>query len=156
MMTHYDSQGRPVERVSFKADIDSDVVYDVGEVLDRGVQPDFEKDSLNGQTVMIFGIKGPEDFPMGPVYFVLLKRAVDPREAEPWGVMFPASNRPMIPTILDMATRGRLPFPAVLRLRASESNKGYEYWDIARPPLTAVQTAAKVLGELPDAKGVKR
>ena len=132
-MSHYDASGNEVKRANFRAS-DDDVVYDLGMVADHGLTPDFDKSDFDGKLVKVGGIDGPEDFQLGPVYFVLLKRMVathDKPDAGPdedyYGVMFAATAQPVTRT-LQMATMGALPFFAVPRLVPSRSKPGYEYW----------------------------
>jgi len=140
-MQQYDANGNAVQEgaINLRADL-SDTVYDLGTVLNRGNIPDFDKATLNGQDVTIVGITGPEEFPMGTVYFLLLYRDGDPRDMDAWGVMIPATS-PASKRALAMAKGGYLPFRAKMVLEPSQSHKGYEYWNLKNPDPPALTAA---------------
>lgn len=141
-MSHYDASGNEVRRANYRA-TDEEVVYDLAMVADHGLQPDFDKDDIDGKLCKIGGIDGPEDFPKGPVYFVLLKRweATDDKpEPEPdadyIGVMFPATSA-VCTRVLQMAEMGALPFMGVPRKVPSKTS-GNDYWRLDRPDSIAL------------------
>jgi len=127
-MQQFDANGKELEGVNVRADIDAPV-YDIGAVLNHGNVPDFDKKTLDGQDVTVVGISGPEEFQMGPVYFLLIYRDGDPRDMDAWGVMISATS-PAVKRALAMAKGGYLPFRAKMKLEASQSHKGYEYWNL--------------------------
>jgi hypothetical protein len=138
-MQQFDANGNEHTGINLRADV-TEPVYDIGAVLNRGNIPDFDKKTLDGQDVTIVGISGPEEFPMGPVYFVLLYRDSDPRTIDAWGVMMPATS-PAIKRTLAMAKGGYLPFRAKLVLEPSQSHKGYEYWNLKNASAPALEAA---------------
>jgi hypothetical protein len=135
-MQHFDANGREVANVNIRAE-DTGEVYDIGAVLNRGNIPDFDKATLNGQNVTVVGISGPEDFQLGPVYFLMLYRDQDPRTIDAWGIMIPATS-PAAQRALRMAQSGYLPFRAKMQLVKSQSHKGQEYWTLDKADAPAL------------------
>jgi hypothetical protein len=123
----FDANGNSLN-INVRAD-NEDQVYDIGAVLNRGNVPDFDKASLNGQTVTVVGVSGPEEFPLGDVYFLLIYRDGDSRQMDAWGIMIPATS-PAAKRAVSMAQAGYLPFRAKMVLQPSQSHKGYEYWTL--------------------------
>lgn len=99
-------------------------------INDRGVQPDFDKDTLVNQRCLFYGISAePEDFELGPVYFVKLLRPIDTRDMEPWGVIFPASS-PVVRKVQKQVRFNQVPFHATLIRRPSKVKGHNPYWDL--------------------------
>jgi len=141
-MPQFDQNGNeiPGTGISVRAEI-TDTVYDMAAVINHGNIPDFDKKTLNGQNVTIVGISGPEEFPMGPVYFLLIYRDGDPREMDAWGIMIPETS-PAAKRALTMAKGGYLPFRAKMVLEPSQTHKGYEYWNLKNADAPALTQAA--------------
>lgn len=130
-MVRYDANGREITSTSYRAELGGDV-HSISEVLDRGIVPDDNfKDGLDGTPVTVVGISGPEEFPMGDVYFILLYREGDNTDQDAWGVMFPATS-PIVTQTLRMAARGALPFTGTVHRNDSKSQKGQTYWTFSR------------------------
>lgn len=128
-MTFYDDFGREVAEVNER--IETGKVHDISEILDHGREPDFTKESLIGVPVIVVGIVGPESFPLGHVYFILLRRKLDSSEDEPWGVMFPAAS-PVVVATLRAARQKMLPFVGILDRTTSASDEDRQYWNWRR------------------------
>lgn len=129
------------EAINLRANPD-EVIYDMAAVINHGNIPDFDKSTLNGQNVTVVGISGPEEFPLGEVYFLLVYRDGDPRDMDAWGIMLPVGS-PACKRALAMAKGGYLPFRAKMVLEPSQSHKGYEYWNLKNadaPALTEAQS----------------
>lgn len=139
-MQQFDANGNELKGINVRADIE-DTVYDIGAVLNRGNVPDFDKATLNGTDVTIVGITGPEEFSMGPVYFLLLYRDGDSHSLDAWGVMIPATS-PAAKRALSMAQGGYLPFRAKMVLVPSKEHKGYEYWTLDKASSPALPAAS--------------
>ena len=141
MTQQFDANGNtlPTGQINVRADSE-EAVYDIGVVMNRGNIPDFDKKTLDGQNVTIVGMTGPEDFPMGPVYFLLLYRDGDPRDMDAWGVMIPQGS-PAAKRALAMAQGGYLPFRAKMVLEPSTAHKGYEYWNLKNADAPALTEA---------------
>jgi hypothetical protein len=136
----FDANGNSAN-INVRAENENEV-YDIGAVLNRGNIPDFDKATLNGQNVTVVGISGPEAFPLGDVYFLLLYRDGDTRAFDAWGIMLPASS-PASTMALRMAQQGYLPFRCKMVLQASSAHKGQEYWKLEKAdaaPVAALDT----------------
>lgn len=141
-MQQFDANGNPLPEgtISLRADTNSDVVYDMGVIMNRGNIPDFDKKTLHNQNVTIVGVTGPEEYPMGSVYFLLLYRDTDPRSIDAWGIMMPETS-PAAKRALAMAKGGYLPFRAKMVLQPSASHKGQEYWKLDNADAPALDAA---------------
>lgn len=141
-MQQFDANGNTVsgEAINIRADIDAPI-YDIGAILNRGNIPDFDKQTLDGQNVTVVGITGPEEFPMGNVYFLLIYRDGDPRDMDAWGIMIPV-NSPAVKRALAMAKGGYLPFRTKMVLEPSRSHKGQSYWNLKNADAPALQAAS--------------
>lgn len=97
---------------------------------DRGVQPEFDKAELENQRCLIFGISAePEEFELGPVFFVKLLRPIDTRDMEPWGVIFPATS-PVVRKVQKQVRFNQVPFHATF-VRIKSKVRGHNpYWDL--------------------------
>lgn len=122
--------GNQVREESYIAE--DNTIHDISEVINHGREPDWEKDTLVDTTITVYGINGPEDWSLGPVYFVLLKRKEDAAIDDPWGVMFPASS-PLVKTVLAMARQKKLPFRGLVLKPALLSNPDRTTWTLNRP-----------------------
>jgi len=140
-MQQYDANGQPLSggQINLRAEV-TDTVYDMGAVINRGNIPDFDKESLNNQNVTVIGISGPEEFPMGNVYFLLIYRDQDPRTIDAWGILIPETS-PAAKRALAMAKGGYLPFRAKMVLKASQSHKGQSYWNLENADAPALTEA---------------
>lgn len=128
-MTYYNVFGEQVEPINVRAS--GKPQHDISDIADRGREPDFTKESLIGVNLVVCGITGPEDFPLGAVYFVLLRRETDKPTDEPWGVMFPAGS-PAAALVLRAARQNMLPFKGVLERVTSEAHPDQSYWNWRR------------------------
>jgi hypothetical protein len=139
-MPQFDANGNEIAGINIRADVESPV-YDIGAVLNHGNIPDFDKKTLDGQNITVVGIAGPEEFQMGPVYFLLIYRDNDPRNIDAWGIMISAES-PAVKRALAMAKGGYLPFRAKMVQEASKANKGFTYWNLKNADAPALQAAS--------------
>ena len=102
------------------------------EASDFGNQPDWTKESLDGEPILIRGLS--QDFfegDFGQARSILYNVRTDTKETEPWGMFFQwePNQAPIFGQIEKYLKRGgRFPFIAVLRSKKSEAHKGQAYW----------------------------
>jgi hypothetical protein len=115
------------------------VFLDTGEQVyeyfgsDFGIQPDWSKEELEGQGLIIRGLseetfKGDFDIPARSVLYNVID---DPEGTEPWGMFF-SEGSPVIQQVQRQLAKGRVPFIATIRSKKSESHKGQSYWTLER------------------------
>jgi len=107
-------------------------VYDF-DLNDYGVQPDYEKEFLNGKVLYIHGLSESSfdgDFAT-PARSVLHTWPSDPAGIAPWGSFF-SEDSPIVRQTEEMQRKGKVPFVARLVLKNSEKHKGQTYWTMER------------------------
>jgi len=101
-----------------------------------GVQPEWSKEDLVGQMLIIRGLSDEtwqqigSNFP--PARSILYSVDTDQPGDESWGMMF-SDNSPIIEQVRRQFRRnGGKPFVATLQSRDSEAHKGQTYWILTK------------------------
>jgi hypothetical protein len=113
-------------------------LYDF-DLNDFGVQPDYDKEFLNGKVLIIHGVSDSVfegDFNT-PARSLLHSWPTDfysgngSQELPPYGVLM-SDDSPAIRQARDMQAKGKVPFVARLRMQASQKHRGQTYWTMER------------------------
>jgi hypothetical protein len=110
---------------------------------DWGIQFE-DKDSLNGQTLTVVGMRPAADFGLGDTVAVRFRFDGDPGDQEPWGVLFTITS-PIVQQLVGLFRKyPRTRIRAKFLKEASKTNKGYSYWKLDKPdPMNATPAENK-------------
>lgn len=113
----------------------SDVLYDF-DLNDFGVQPDYDKEYLNGKVLIIHGVSESE---FEGDFAVPAKSLLHSWPAQYYGNGSPvvygalmSGDSPAIRQAEDMVKKGKTPFVARLKMQPSARHKGQTYWTLER------------------------
>jgi hypothetical protein len=130
-------------------------VYEFQE-SDFGVQPEWQKDDLIGQLVIVRGLSEDtwqqpgSSFP--PARAILYNVEDDDTDTPAWG-MFATDDSAIINQVRRAIRKGAVPFVVTLAKRSSEAHKGQEYYIFERYVKNITEDADTTAPTTSDKKG---
>lgn len=110
-------------------------LYDF-DLNDFGVQPDYDKEFLNGKILIVIGVSEATfegDFQQSARSLLHLLPPDWANGMAPFGALL-SENSPAIQQAAEMQQKGKVPFVARLRKIPSERHRGQTYWTLEKAP----------------------